>query len=57
MVLRTPPAAMVTYGRPGVYPVRCTPHSGLGMVLTVMGDADMNELAAQTASADAAGRS
>jgi hypothetical protein len=57
MVLRTPPAAVVTFGGPGVYPVRCTPRSALGMVRTVMGDADMNELAAQTASADAAARS
>ncbi|MHB0671719.1 plastocyanin/azurin family copper-binding protein [Roseomonas mucosa] len=44
--------ATVTFDRPGVYPVQCTPHTGLGMVaLIVVGDADMNEFAAKAASA------
>lgn len=54
---RTATTAAETFGRPGVYPARCTPHCGLGMALAVMGDANMTELAAQAASADAAGRS
>jgi len=45
-------AAAVTFDRPGVYPVQCTPHTGLGMVaLIVVGDADMAEFAAKAASA------
>ncbi|EFH10322.1 plastocyanin/azurin family copper-binding protein [Pseudoroseomonas cervicalis] len=44
--------ATVTFDSPGVYPVQCTPHTGLGMVaLIVVGDADMNEFAAKAASA------
>ncbi|MFC3125106.1 plastocyanin/azurin family copper-binding protein [Pseudoroseomonas globiformis] len=44
--------ATVTFERPGVYPVQCTPHTGLGMVaLIVVGDADMTEFAAKAASA------
>lgn len=44
--------ATVTFDRPGVYPVQCTPHTGLGMVaLIVVGDADMTEFAAKAASA------
>ena len=43
--------ATVTFERPGVYPVQCTPHTGLGMVaLIVVGDADMTEFAAKAAS-------
>jgi hypothetical protein len=44
------PPATVTFDRPGVYPVQCTPHTGLGMVaLVVVGDVDMNEFAAKAA--------
>ncbi|WP_161600981.1 plastocyanin/azurin family copper-binding protein [Teichococcus oryzae] len=43
--------ATVTFDRPGVYPVQCTPHTGLGMVaLIVVGDADMTEFSAKAAS-------
>jgi hypothetical protein len=58
MVLRTTLAAAAessataTFGGPGVYPVRCPSHTGLGMVaLVVMGDVDMNEFAAKAACA------
>jgi pseudoazurin len=44
--------ATVTFDRPGVYPVQCTPRTGLGMVaLIVVGDADVTEFAAKAASA------
>ena len=54
-MFRTPHRREGDLRRSGVYPVRCTPHSGLGMVLAVMGDADMTELATQIASTYAAG--
>jgi pseudoazurin len=44
--------ATVTFDRPGVCPVQCTPHTGLGVVaLIVVGDADVTEFAAKAASA------
>lgn len=42
----------VTFDRPGVYPVQCTPHAGLGMVaLIVVGDADLAAFAPRVSSA------
>jgi pseudoazurin len=44
--------ATVTFDRPGVYPVQCTPRTGLGVVaLIVVGDANVTEFAAKAASA------
>ena len=51
MVRCTSLAATVTSGRPSVYPVGCTLHTGLGIEpLIVVGDADMTEFAAKAAS-------
>lgn len=36
MAAAAEPPATVTFGRPGVYPVRCTSHTGLGMVALVV---------------------